>query len=78
MIILTKPDYEFRMKYINSIIQRYHKLDKKGKSKVIDEAVEILVYNRKYLIHLLNTPQSEIKCKSKITGRGRKRNTTQG
>jgi transposase InsO family protein len=73
MIILTKPDYEFRMKYINSIIQRYHKLDKKGKSKVIDQAVEILGYNRKYLIHLLNTPQSEIKCKSKITGRGRKK-----
>jgi hypothetical protein len=42
MIILTKPDYEFRMKYINSIIQRYHKLDKKGKSKVIDEALRYL------------------------------------
>jgi len=60
------------MKYLNSIIQRYHKLDKKSKSKVIDEAIEILGYNRKYLTHLLNTPQQETKCKSKIKGRGRK------
>lgn len=72
MLTLTKPDYEFRMKYLNSIIQRYHKLDKKSKSKVIDEAIEILGYNRKYLTHLLNTPQQETKCKSKIKGRGRK------
>jgi len=73
MLTLTKPDYEFRMKYLNPIIQRYHKLNKKNKSKVIDQAIEILGYNRKYLTHLLNNPQQEIKSKFKIKGRGRKK-----
>ncbi len=47
-------NYSSRMKYIEKLKLEYHKLDKKSKEEVIDQAVKILGYNRKYLISLLN------------------------
>ena len=71
---MAKPGYKFPMKYIEQIIERYHKLDRVGKSKIIEEAVRITGYNRKYLIAILNSPfiSEKAKC-GVITGRGRRK-----
>lgn len=66
-------DHKFRMKYLEQIIHRYHKLDKFGKNKILNEAVKICGYNRKYLIHLLNSSFTGEKAKGIIKGRGRKK-----
>lgn len=71
---MSKPDYKFRMKYLERIIRDYHKLDKKSKGKVLQEAQKITGYNKKYLVFLFNCPFTADKAKScKITGRGRKK-----
>ncbi|MCK5357211.1 MAG: transposase family protein [Elusimicrobiales bacterium] len=66
-------DYKFRMKYLKQIIDRYHKLDKSGKNKILDEAVKICGYKRKYLISLLNKSFTQEKALGIIKGRGRKK-----
>ena len=71
---MSEPGYEFRMKYIERIMERYHKLSKQGKTRIIDEAIKITGYNRKYLINMLNSPLIAQKTKSGvIIGRGRKK-----
>lgn len=41
---------ELRMKYLETISQRYRKASKKSKGKILDELCEVFKYNRKYAI----------------------------
>ena len=55
-----------RREYLSIVIQRYKKAQRKGeKSRIIDEVVDVLGYNRKYAIQVLNKPIQERKEKRK-------------
>jgi len=45
---------EFRMEYLSSIYQRYHKSTIKEKGEILNEFCKVCDYNRKYAIRLLN------------------------
>ena len=45
---------ELRMKYLETIYQRYHKASKQSKGKILDELCHVCGYNRKYAIWKLS------------------------
>src|SRR3989339_323968 len=55
---------KFKMNYLKSIYQRYHKSIRQAKKKILDEFCNVCNYNRKYAIWLLNNPLKEKKFKS--------------
>ena len=50
---------EFKMKYFQSIYERYHQGSKKLKGKILDEFCKVCGYGRKYAIAKLNGPSIE-------------------
>lgn len=50
---------EFRMKYFQSIYDRYQQASRKLKAKILDEFCKVCKYNRKYAIAKLNGPSVE-------------------
>lgn len=50
---------DFRMRYFRSIRDRYHRVSKKCKAKILDEFCKVCGYGRKYAIAKLNSPDSE-------------------
>lgn len=55
-----------RREYLSNVVQRYKKAQtKKERSRILDEVVCVLGYNRKYAIQVLNKPVRERKGKGK-------------
>lgn len=54
---------EFKMNYLKSIYQRYHRATRQVKKQILDEFCNVCNYNRKYAIWLLNNPLKEKKFK---------------
>ena len=46
-------DLKTKRKISEVTAKRYRKADKKGKTKILDECVEMTGYNRTYALHLL-------------------------
>jgi len=46
---------ELRMKYCETVYQRYHKASKESKARILDELCKVCEYNRKYAISKLNS-----------------------
>jgi transposase InsO family protein len=64
-----------KMEYLKAIYERYHKGDKKLKSKILDEYCRVCGYNRKYATRKVNGPSPEDKA---IERHRRKRSFTYG
>lgn len=65
----TYFNFEFRMKYLSKIVENYHKLDKNGKSLMLNQIKELLGCHEKYIIYLLNHLEKVKKCfKIKVRG----------
>lgn len=60
--------YQAVKEYLCAIVTRYQKADKKGKSVLLTEAVEVTKYSRKHLIRLMNQTEKELSRK-KPSGR---------
>ncbi len=46
---------ELRMKYCETVYERYHKASKESKARILDELCKVCGYNRKYAITKLNS-----------------------
>ena len=46
---------ELRMKYCETVYERYHKASKESKARILDELCKVCRYNRKYAISKLNS-----------------------
>ena len=44
-----------RMEYCKTVYQRYHKVSKESKARILDELCKVFGYNRKYAISKLNS-----------------------
>jgi hypothetical protein len=61
-----------KIEYLKAIHKRYHASSKKEKNIILSEFCQNCGYNRKYAIHLLNSPLEE-KTMDNLSRRGRKR-----
>ena len=52
---------ELRMKYCETVYQRYHKASKESKVRILDELCKVCEYNRKYAISKLNSMRDKKK-----------------
>lgn len=50
---------ELRMKYLETIYQRYHRASKRSKGRILDELCKVCKYSRKYAIWKLNRLREE-------------------
>jgi hypothetical protein len=60
--------YHAIKEYLSAIVTRYQNSDKKRKTAILDEAIEVTKYSRKQLIRLLGQPAEEL-AKKKPSGR---------
>lgn len=60
--------YQAIKEYLVVIVSRYKKLDRKGKTALLNEATEVTKLSRKHLIRLLKQPE-EVLAKKKASGR---------
>lgn len=56
---------ELRMKYLETVYQRYRKSSKGSKGKILDELCEVCKYNRKYAIWKISHMPMEEKHKAR-------------
>ena len=67
---------EFKMKYFQSIYERYHRASKRLKGKILDEFCKVCGYRRKYAIAKLNSTAGEERQYRKQTAESRRRRPT--
>lgn len=60
--------YQALKEYLVAIIDRYKKLDKKGKTALLNEATQVTGLTRKHLIRVLKEPKEQL-AKKKASGR---------
>ena len=60
--------YQAIKEYLVAIVSRYKKLDRKGKTALLNEATQVTKLSRKHLIRLLKQPE-EVLAKKKSSGR---------
>jgi hypothetical protein len=60
--------YQALKEYLVAIVDRYKKLDKQGKTALLNEATQVTKLSRKHLIRLLGRPK-EVLAKKKASGR---------
>jgi len=63
---------ELRMKYLETIYQRYHRASKRSKGRILDELCKVCKYSRKYAIWKLNRLREEEPKVHKARHRGKK------
>ena len=60
--------YQAVKEYLVAIVARYKKLDRKGKTSLLNEATQVTRLSRKHLIRMLQHPEEEL-AKKKASGR---------